>query len=64
MAYPEVLKDLLFTRVDIDFSGGFADGQTIVDPRAFVDKPRNCHFAFDADREFFVQWMKDLARKV
>ena len=63
VVHPEVLTDLFFTRVDIDISGGFADGQTIVDPRTFVDKPRNCHFAFDADRELFVNWMKDLARK-
>ncbi len=63
VAYPEVLTDLFFTRVDIDISGGFADGQTIVDPRTFTDKPRNVHFAFDADRDFFVNWMKELARK-
>lgn len=63
VAYPEVLKDIFFTRVDIDISGGFSDGQTIVDPRTFVDKPRNVHFAFDADGAFFVNWMKVLAEK-
>lgn len=63
VVHPEVLRDVFFTRVDIDISGGFADGQTIVDPRTFVDKPRNVHFAFDADRELFVDWMKKLARK-
>lgn len=63
VAYPEVLREIFHTRVDIDISGGLADGQTVVDPRTFTDKPRNVHFAFGADGAFFVDWMKRLAQK-
>ena len=50
------------TRVDIDISGGFADGQTIVDPRTYTDRPKNATFALDADREMFARWMMDCIR--
>lgn len=59
VAYPQVLKNVILHRVDGDMSGGFADGQTIVDPRAFSDQPKNVFFAFDADcdgsRAIFVK---------
>lgn len=50
---PEVLKNVLFTRVDVDISGGFADGMTIVDTRHFHNLPDNCHVALSADRDLF-----------
>lgn len=50
---PAVLKDVLFTRVDVDISGGFADGMTIVDTRHFHNLPDNCHVALNADRDLF-----------
>ena len=52
---PAVLKNVLFTRVDVDISGGFADGMTIVDTRHFHNLPDNCHIALDADRDLFNQ---------
>lgn len=52
---PNVLKDVLFTRVDIDISGGFADGMTIVDTRHFHNLPDNCYVALNADRDLFNQ---------
>ncbi len=51
---PAVLRDLHFMRVDVDFSGGYADGMTICDTRAYPDRPRNCYVALGADRERFV----------
>ncbi len=63
VVHPEVLKNLLFTRVDVDISGGFADGQTIVDPRTYTDRPRNAYFAMDADRDLFAGWMMDCIRR-
>ena len=51
---PAVLKDVRFMRVDVDFGGGYADGMTICDTRAYPDRPRNCYVALDADRERFV----------
>ena len=52
---PAVLKDVRFMRVDVDFGGGYADGMTICDTRAYPDRPRNCYVALDADRERFVE---------
>lgn len=49
-----VLSDLLTTRVDVDFSGGFADGKTVVDTRHNRDLPDNCQFAFGGDRNKFL----------
>lgn len=56
---PSVLQDLLFTRVDIDFSGGYADGQTLVDTRTYTDKPRNAWFARSADGVLFRDMVFD-----
>ena len=57
VVHPEVITKSIFTRVDIDISGGLADGQTIVDPRTYTDRPRNADFALDADRDLFARWM-------
>ncbi|MDR1506302.1 MAG: nucleoside hydrolase, partial [Treponema sp.] len=51
---PEVLRDVRFCRVDVDFGGGIADGMTVVDHRAYTLNPPNVHFAFSADRERFA----------
>lgn len=60
---PAVLSELRFMRVDVDISGGFADGQTICDTRAYPDRPRNVNVALCADRRRFIELtMKLLAR--
>ena len=56
---PSVLKNVLYTRVDVDISGGFADGMTIVDTRHFHNLPDNCHVALDADRDLFNKILFD-----
>ena len=63
VVHPEVITKSIFTRVDIDISGGLADGQTIVDPRTYTDRPRNADFALDADRDLFARWMMDCIRR-
>lgn len=63
MAYvldPRVLEDIRFFRVDVDISGGFADGQTICDTRAYPDRPRNCHVALGANQKLFVELVHSL----
>ncbi len=60
---PEVLQDIRFFRVDVDISGGFADGQTICDTRTYPDRPRNCHVALGADRERFLAMVYELLGK-
>jgi inosine-uridine nucleoside N-ribohydrolase len=59
---PEVLRDVRFMRVDVDMSGGFADGATLCDTRAYPDRPRNCHVALGADRLRFSRMVLDLIR--
>lgn len=60
---PAVLRDVWFTRVDVDISGGFADGQTICDTRAFPDRPPNCYVALDADRQRFIDLTFEILKK-
>ena len=59
---PQVLTDIRFMRVDVDMGGGFADGQTICDTRAFPDRPRNCYVALGADRLRFSRMIIDTIR--
>lgn len=61
---PEVLKDIRLMRVDVDISGGFADGQTICDTRAYPDREPNVFVALNADRDRFVALTKELLTRV
>lgn len=54
---PSVLTEVLYTRVNVDMSGGYADGATIVDTREKQDQPKNCHFALDADIDKFADML-------
>ncbi len=59
---PAVLQNVQLVRCDVDISGGIADGQTIVDPRAYTDLPKNVHFAFNADRDRFSALLFSILR--
>lgn len=59
---PQVLQDVRLMRVDVDMGGGYADGQTICDTRAYPDRKPNCRVALDADRPRFTRLIKDLIR--
>lgn len=59
---PSVLDNLLTTRVDVDFSGGFADGKTVIDTRHNRDLPDNCTVAFGGDREKFLDILLDACK--
>ena len=56
---PEVLKDVEWRRVDVDFSGGICDGRTMVDHRVYPDKEPNINIAFGCDRERFIKLLKE-----
>lgn len=56
---PTVLQDVRHMRIDVDISGGFADGMTICDNRSITDRPKNAYIALDADRAKFVRWLID-----
>ncbi len=59
---PQVLRDVRMMRVDVDISGGFADGATLCDTRAYPDKPRNCQVALGADRVRFSRMVINLLK--
>ena len=59
---PSVLTDVRFMRVDVDCSGGYADGQTLCDTRALPTKPCNCHVALNADPKKFGQMLLERLR--
>jgi inosine-uridine nucleoside N-ribohydrolase len=59
---PDVLEQVKLVRCDVDISGGLADGQTIVDPRAYTDLPKNVHFAFFANRDKFSDLLFSILR--
>lgn len=61
---PKVLEEISLMRVDVDFSGGMADGQTICDTRAYPDDERNCYVALGANNELFHQLVFSLLEKV
>ena len=56
---PEILRNVQWRRVDVDFGGGICDGRTMVDCRVYPDNPPNIHIAFDCDRERFVKLLKE-----
>ncbi|NMA07381.1 MAG: nucleoside hydrolase [Ruminococcaceae bacterium] len=62
--YPEVLTNVVHVNCHTDISRGFAYGETIIDQRIRVNpEPKNCYFAFDADKEIFVKWVMDVLEK-
>ncbi len=61
---PKVLEDVKLMRVDVDFSGGMADGQTICDTRTYPDDERNCYVALSANNDLFHQLVFKLLEKV
>lgn len=60
---PTVLCDVRLMRVDVDISGGFADGQTICDTRFYPTREPNVHVALDADRDKFVSMLMALLKE-
>ena len=59
---PDVLEQVELVRCDVDISGGIADGQTIIDPRAYTDLPKNVNFAFFANRDKFSDLLFKILR--
>lgn len=60
---PNVLEDIRLMRVDVDFGGGFADGQTVCDTRTYPDRKPNVYVALGADRRRFVALAKKLIKR-
>lgn len=58
---PNVLEDVVDTYVDIDISGGAADGMSICDiDKRYKDKKPNAKVALSANRELFSSMVKEI----
>ena len=55
---PTVLNDVHHVHMAIGLSG-YADGQTIIDPR-YYPEARNCHFAYGTDRVKFGTMLREI----
>lgn len=60
----KVLSDVRFINVDVEISGGIADGQSICDVE-FKDKERkpNVYVALNANKEYFAEMLKKILVK-
>lgn len=56
----KVLRGTLPYSVDVDFSGGYADGRTVFDTRRIFED-YNCKTAFEADEEQYLSTLRSLA---
>lgn len=57
---PGVITDLRRQRCNIDFSGGYGDGQLIVDWTASDDPGASCFVAYAADHDRFFRVVRDV----
>lgn len=60
---PDVLRGKIPYSVDVDCSGGYADGQTVFDTRRIFDD-YNCQTAFEADRDQFLHTLRALSEQL
>jgi len=56
---PAVITDLRRKNCDVDFSGGFADGQLVIDDRTFIAPTDRTYIAYDVDRERCVRIIRE-----
>ncbi len=58
---PSVITDIRHVRVDVDFSGGLCDGETVVDTRLIPPvKPKNCYLCMNTDSDKFASMLRDI----
>ena len=60
---PSVITDLRRQRCNMDISGGFADGQLIVDWAARDDETANCYVSYGADHDRFFRLLVDCCKR-
>ena len=62
---PDVLENVVETYVDMDISGGAADGMSICDhDKRYKDKKPNAKVALSANKEIFSKMVKEILGKV
>ena len=60
MLDPRIVTDLRREACDVDFSGGFADGQLIVDTRSYMPRDDETYVAYGIDKERVMRLLCDL----
>lgn len=60
IAKPDILNDVIQYSVDIDFNGGYSDGQTIFDTRRIFND-YNCETSFSAKCDLFLATIREIA---
>lgn len=60
---PTVITDLRHMRVDVDYSGGVADGETVCDSRGRTALPKNCYVALNTDEEKFSSMIMEILKR-
>lgn len=56
---PSIITDIRRKNCDVDFGGGFADGQLLVDNRTFIKPDSQTFVAYATDREKCIEIMKN-----
>jgi len=61
LLHPECITKKADVSCHVDISGGVAYGRTVIDDRQYMETSEpNCTFAYDADKEFFFDWMYNI----
>lgn len=56
---PSVITDIRHRNCDVDFSGGFSDGQLVVDNRSYVKVNHQTYVAYEVDKAKFLDILEE-----
>jgi inosine-uridine nucleoside N-ribohydrolase len=59
---PDIVTDIRYKNCDVDFSGGFADGQLVIDNRTYVEITSRNQIAYAIDSDRCWQIMADVIK--
>lgn len=57
---PKIVLKMKQERCDVDFAGGYADGQLIVDARSYWKPDRETYVAYQVDKQLVLSILKEL----
>jgi len=57
---PNIVLKMKKERCDVDFAGGIADGQLIIDTRSYWPKDRETYVAYKIDKALVLSMLKDI----
>jgi len=59
---PSIVTDIRQRNCDVDFGGGFSDGQLVVDNRPYIKAEQQTYVAYEVDRDKFLRNILDALR--